>query len=128
MKKKDFFLNCIIALIPIVFAWSIPAFIQPYMDHISAVTYNVYPKLLTGGISGILAGIILAVIWIQYFREASKYIWGVFVALIISILMEINLYRLEVVCNGSTGNADLIHLFSGMYLIMLLYSFYKTKH
>lgn len=127
MKKKYVFLNIITVLFPIIFSGLIPIFILDKLDRLAQMSYNPYPRYLANSISGIILGLLLALLFFQYISKASHLVVGFLIAFIVSLLQEINLYTLIVTFNGSTGSPTLIHMFLGMYLFLLIYSIYKKK-
>lgn len=127
MKKKYIILNIITVLFPILFSWLIPMFILAKLNQIAQTTYNPYPRFLADSISGVLLGLLLSFLWLQYLSKSRHLVVGFLAAFIISLLQEINLYTIVVTYNGSTGSATLIHMFLGMYLFLFIYSVYKKK-
>lgn len=127
MKKKYIILNIITVLFPILFSWLIPMFILAKLNQIAQTTYNPYPRFLADSISGVLLGLLLSFLWLQYLSKSRHLVVGFLAAFIISLLQEINLYTFVVTYNGSTGSATLIHMFLGMYLFLFIYSVYKKK-
>lgn len=103
-------------------------FIVERLNQMAQMSYNPYPRFLTDSISTIILGIILSYLWFQYTSKPTYFSKGFLVALIISLLQEINLYTYVILVNGSKGNSTLIHLFLGMYLYLFIYSINKRRY